>query len=196
VIAPVFDDFDSDGQVFDFDELANHLLEQGLETSPSRIHGCLVGLLAAGAASEREVALAALSDSMDLQVHGELAEQVMALYAVTAAALADDEFDFHLLLPDDEVDIAQRTDAMAQWCKGFLAGFALVAASAGEGQAPAAMSADSSEILKDIAAISEASVDEEAEEEELEGSYFELVEYLRFAVLNVFLDNAASPDEA
>ncbi len=192
----MFDDFDSDSQVFDFDELANHLLEQGLETSPSRIHGCLAGLLAAGAASERELALAALADGMDLQLHGELAEQVMALYSITAAALTDDEFDFHLLLPDDEVAIAQRTDAMAQWCKGFLAGFALVAASADEGRAPAAMSADSSEILKDIAAIAEASFDDEAEEEESEESYFELVEYLRFAVLNVFLDNVASLSEA
>ena len=191
----MFDDLDSESGVFDFDELANHLLEQGLETSPSRIHGCLTGLLAAGAARERELALAALADGMDLHLHGELAEQVMGLYAVTAAALADEEFDFHLLLPDDEVDIQQRTDAMAQWCKGFLAGFALVAASEEEGQAPAAMSADSAEILKDIAAIAEASVDEEAEEEESEESYFELVEYLRFAVLNVFLDNADSAGE-
>ena len=191
----MFDDLDSESGVFDFDELANHLLEQGLETSPSRIHGCLTGLLAAGAARERELALAALADGMDLHLHGELAEQVMGLYAVTAAALTDEEFDFHLLLPDDEVDIQQRTDAMAQWCKGFLAGFALVAASEEEGQAPAAMSADSAEILKDIAAIAEASVDEEAEEEESEQSYFELVEYLRFAVLNVFLDNADSAGE-
>ncbi|MEM8548143.1 MAG: UPF0149 family protein [Pseudomonadota bacterium] len=188
----MFDDVNGDGQVFDFDELANHLLEQGLQTSPSGIHGCSSGLLAAGGGSEGEFALSALADALDLHVHGELAEQVMALHTTTAAALADEEFEFHLLLPDDEVEIAQRTEAMAHWCKGFLAGFALAAASAGDSEAPAAMSTESSEILRDIAAIAEAGVDEQADEEESEESYVELVEYLRFAVLNLALDNAAS----
>ncbi|MFT7266528.1 MAG: hypothetical protein ACI9A2_004622, partial [Halioglobus sp.] len=37
----MYDD-DTDGpQIFDFEELANHLLEQGLQSSPSDIHGCL-----------------------------------------------------------------------------------------------------------------------------------------------------------
>lgn len=31
---------------FDFDEIADHLLEQGPERSPSELHGALCGLLA------------------------------------------------------------------------------------------------------------------------------------------------------
>ena len=109
----------------------------------------------------------------------------MRLYTVTASALIDDEFDFHLLLPDDEVEIDQRTDSLAAWCSGFLAGFALVSADTENG---AKLSADSTEILKDIAQIAQAGVDSEAEEEESEESYFELVEYLRFASMNLYLD--------
>ena len=37
--------------VLDFDEIADHLLEQGALVSPSRVHGCLCGLLSAGATS-------------------------------------------------------------------------------------------------------------------------------------------------
>ena len=55
-------------EVFDFDEFANHLLEQGLQSSPSEIHGCLTGLLASGASVEAELALVALSDVLDLNV--------------------------------------------------------------------------------------------------------------------------------
>ena len=56
----MFDDIDPSIGVFDFDELADHLLEQGLEASPSTLHGCLCGLLAAGAPAEPEAGLALL----------------------------------------------------------------------------------------------------------------------------------------
>jgi len=182
----MYDNFDGGPGVFDFEEIANHMVEQGVESSPSTVHGCLCGLLAAGAPSEAEVCLDALDQALGLSVHGELAEQVMQLYTVTAAALLDDEFDFYPLLPDDEVDIAERTGEMAAWCKGFLAGFAHV--SVGAEKSPPALSEDSGEILKDFAKISQAIIDDQDSEEELENSYMELVEYLRFAALNVFMD--------
>ena len=182
--------FDQPGDeigVFDIDELSNHLLEQGLETSPSRIHGCLCGLLAAGAPGQPEAGLALLGQALELTLHGELAGQVMQLYQVSAAALEDEEFDFHPLLPDDEVDIETRTLAVADWASGFLSGFAQVN--------QAQVGQDSSEILRDFAAIAEASVDEGEEEEESENAYMEIVEYLRFASLNVFMDSRSERKE-
>ena len=152
-------------RVFDFDELANHLLEQALQSSPSDIHGCLCGLLAAGAAVEPELALAALADALDIELRGELAEQVMQLYQVSAAALEDEEFDFHPLLPDDEADIETRTTALAGWSRGFLAGFALVSAGAAS-EAENAVSKDSAEVLKDFAAIARAEADDQDREDE------------------------------
>jgi len=188
----MYDVFDGEQGVFDFDEIANHMLEQGVDSSPSAVHGCLCGLLAAGAKNEAEVCLDALSAALDLNVHGELADQVMQLYRITAAALQDDEFDFHPLLPDDEVDIVERTAELVAWCKGFLAGFAHVSVAADKDAS--ALSQDSGEILKDVAAIAQAGVDDEDSEEELEESYMELVEYLRFAALNVYMDNAMRED--
>jgi len=177
--------------VFDFDEFANHLLEQGLQSSPSEIHGCLTGLLASGAPPEAELALLALTDVLDLNVHGELAGQTMELYTVTAAALSDEEFDFHPLLPDDETQISERTTALACWCSGFLGGLAQGTAALSE--PPARLSKESREILQDIEAFSQARVEEGADEEESEESYFEIGEYLRFAVLNIHMDNQPGP---
>jgi yecA family protein len=177
-------------EVFDFDEFANHLLEQGLQSSPSEIHGCLTGLLASGAPVEAEFALLALSDVLDLNVHGELASQAMQLYTVTSAALLNEEFDFHPLLPDDETDIAERASALASWCSGFLGGMAQGVATGPESAAKP--SKECRGILKDIEAFSQAGEDdEEADEEESEESYFEIAEYLRFAVLNIHMDNQA-----
>jgi uncharacterized protein YgfB (UPF0149 family) len=177
----MYDGVDDRIDVFDFEELANHLLEQGLQTSPSALHGCLCGLLAAGATAQPEVGLAGLEQALELSLHGELAGQVMQLYTVTGAALEDEEFDFHPLLPEDSVDIDQRTSALADWCGSFLAGFAQAN--------QAAVNPDGSEILKDIAAIAQAGVDEEAGDTESEDSYVDVVEYLRFAVLNAYMDS-------
>jgi hypothetical protein len=185
------DDAPENAAVFDFDEVADHLLEQGLENSPSELHGCLCGLLAGSAAGEPEAGLAALNRALDVDVHGELAELLLRLYAVTAAALEDDEFDFHPLLPDDAVELAPRTAALGAWCRGFLAGYADAGGSAG--QPGSTLPGSSGEVLKDFAAIAAAAVDEDASEEESENSYAELVEYLRFAALNVYMDNMGSP---
>ncbi len=176
----MFDAPPGETEVFDFDEIANHLVEQGLDNSPSELHGCLCGLLAAGAQASAEAGLAGLNQALNLDLHGDLAALVMQLYEVTDGALRDEAFDFHPLLPADDSDIESRTESVAAWCRGFLAGYAR-AANGNAGR-------DAGEILKDIAAIAEAAVDREAEEEESENSLVEIVEYLRFAVLNIFMD--------
>lgn len=173
------------------DELADALLEQGLAVSPSRLHGCLCGLWAGGAPPEADWGLAAVIRVLDVTLHGELAGQVLALYSASGAALDSEMLDFYPLLPPDDEDIARRADALADWCSGFLAGYA--EATAGSSRTSAAAS-DSAEILRDFAAISEAAADEESLPEEQEGSYAELVEYVRFAALNAALDARGEAD--
>lgn len=171
---------------FDFEELANQLLEQGLAASPADLHGCIVGLLAAGASPEAEAGLAGLNQALDLDLHGELAEQMMALYLATALALRDDDFDFYPLLLDDSADLASRTAALAAWCRSFLSGYAQVSAASELQQS--ALPGDSSEVLSDLAAIAEADPDDIEEDEESERAYAELTEYIRFAALNAYAD--------
>ena len=173
---------------FDFEELANQLMEQGLEASPADLHGCLSGLLASGASHEAEAGIDGLVQALDLDLHGELAEQVMALYVATAQCLDNDEYDFYPLLLDDSADIVSRTSALAGWCRSFLAGY--TQGSTGAGRQLNVLPGDSSEILRDLAAIAEADLEELAEDEEAEKSYAELTEYIRFAALNAYADNA------
>jgi hypothetical protein len=59
----------------------------------------------------------------------------------------------------------------------------------GEDRSTPRLSEDSNEILKDFAAIARAGLDDSEDSEEEEGSYMELVEYLRFAALNLYMDN-------
>ncbi len=186
----MYDELPDDVGVFDFDEFANHLLDQGVLASPSQLHGCLCGLLGAGAPAQPEYGLNALAQALDLDLYGELASRIMQLYTVTDAALQDEEFTFAPLLPDDEEEIALRTAALANWCDGFMAGFAYVAAA--QEKNGAALSQEVGEILRDITAMAQAEPAEDESDEDAEDSYIELVEYLRVAVVNVFMDNMAT----
>jgi uncharacterized protein YgfB (UPF0149 family) len=178
--------------VFDFDEFADHLVDQGMLVSPSQLHGCLCGILCTGAPTEAEYGLDALSQALDIVMHGELASRIMQLYTVTEVALKDEEFTFLPLLPDDDEEIGLRASALASWCDGFMSGFAYVIA--GDEETAAALSQDTGEVLKDIAAMAQAHADDESEEDS-EDSYIELVEYLRAAVVNVFLDSLATTED-
>ena len=138
-----------------------------------------------------EDCLAATGQALDLALQGELAEISLELAGQTLAALTDEEFTFQLYLPDDEVEIEQRVQALAEWCRGFLAGFALMVSGSGG----AGLDSDTGESLRDIAAMAEAAVDAEAEVEESESSFFEISEYLRFATLDLFMSHLDSGDE-
>jgi uncharacterized protein YgfB (UPF0149 family) len=179
---------------FDYEELANLLLEQGQAVSPADLHGCITGLLAAGASEQSEAGLAALNRTLDLDLHGDLAEQAMAMYLATGKSLRDEDLEFQPLLMDDSADLVSRTAALAGWCRSFVTGYTDVAAAAGARQA--SLPGDSSEILGDIAAIAEADLEDLVEDEESETAYAELTEYIRFAALNAYADRVIERGDA
>ncbi len=170
----------------DFDELANHLLDQGILSSPSELHGCLAGLLGGGAGHEPSAGLAGLGNALQIDVHGELADGLQQMYARTVAAVESEDLNFVPLLPGDETELAQRAQALADWCRGFLSGFAQARVS--EGLTDAGVAADSAEALRDFAAIAQADAEED-DPDEAERAYAELVEYLRVAAMNVIADS-------
>lgn len=181
----MFDDDEDKVAVFLFDDLANQLLEQGSEVSPSEIHGCFSGMLASGASALAEVGLDGATQALEMDAHGELASHLMQLYRATDDALRDEEFGFQPVLPDDDDEIEARTAALVGWCRGFLTG---VAHTSAQGLRHS-WSGDAKEILEDIAAMTQAEVSDEEDEDEAEGSFLELVEYLRMGVLNLFTES-------
>jgi uncharacterized protein len=190
----MFDRLPGETGLFDFDEVADQLLEQGIALSPAEVHGCLVGLLAAGHNTDPGAGLAALNQALDLDLHGDLADEVMQLYTLSAEALGEDMFDFCPLLPDDSHELAVRTQCLAHWCQGFLAGFARSIATSGTGAET--LPGDSTEILRDFAALAQADADTyQEDDDDAELAYVELVEYMRVAAVNIFLDSRARKED-
>jgi uncharacterized protein YgfB (UPF0149 family) len=191
----ILDPHPADGGMVSFDELANALLEQGEIVSPAELHGCLCGLLGGGFEGDDDALLEQVGKTAGASLHGELADALVTLRREAIDSITEGNLDFELLLPDDGLELSQRIDAMANWCRGFLGGFAQARVEAD--RAGAAVATDSAEALRDFAAIAQAaSDDDEADEDEPERHYEELLEYLRVAAMNVLLDAAAHSGDA
>lgn len=162
-------------------------------------HGVLCGLICRNSSVSHADYLAQLAT---LQLITEPDKALSELFAdahiSTSQQLADMDMGFNLWLPDDDQPLHERTDALAQWCTGLLAGLGL------GGELPV-LSQEATEALHDIRQIAKAaypqvgmtdaereqvlemeiSFDEEPDEEveDDENALMEIVEYARVVTL-------------
>jgi len=114
------------------------------------------------------------------------------LYKDTVIQIKDPEFSFRMLLPNDEQILAIRTQALADWCKGFLYGLGV-----GGMDSSRHTPQNVQEIVRDLIEISRVYHDDE-EEEDLEmdeASYLELSEYVRVGVMLIYEELQAERDQ-
>jgi len=175
----------------EFDELADTFWRLGVMQSPSELQGYLAGQLAVGLAVT-EAQWPEMANTFIDPVEppaGDDHQLLMDLYNATRAAMDDDQMSFQLMLPDDSLDLSQRADNLGNWCKGFMTGFAMGGKQLQSNDGQRQYSSDVSEALSDMAAISQIGLEEGDEgEERSEQDMFEIVEYLRVAVINIYLE--------
>lgn len=160
--------------------------------SLAECHGVACGLLARSPDSGADAYFALLAMLEVVSEPGPgLREALDELRQAAGQQLADEELGFVLWLPTDDESLEDRTEALAQWCSGFLA-----ALGAGQADRLQTLSAEGAEALVDLREIARAGVveedpdahSEEAQEafdpvEGQEQAFVEIVEYIRIAVL-------------
>lgn len=163
----------------DHDQLDAALKRCGSSWNAGQVHGLLCSQLSVGGAEGAKRWFAQVLDETDPNnaLRGECESLLDGLCAVTWRQLVERQSEFELLLPDDSDSTALRTEAMAQWCEGFLHG--LVSGKHSDDLKERLAAEPLSDIIKDMLQITRAA-SEEADEEE-ENAYAELVEYLRVA---------------
>jgi uncharacterized protein YgfB (UPF0149 family) len=159
---------------------ADLLSRAGAETGASECHGFLCGQLCAAEAPDEDL----WAELLDLQTRDEmLAErchaEVRRLVQDLESELRSSELSFRLLLPDEERTLAERVDALGDWCHGFLNGFGLVS-----GQLGVELGEDCRELLEDMGVICRVSAGdpEDGDEEHL----LQVVEYVRVGVMTIY----------
>lgn len=152
--------------------------------SPAEWHGQICGLLCGhGSVRPIDAYLRDWARDADDRTDAKLVAMMQAVAADAHAALSRAEFDFEPLLPDDTVALDARVTALAEWAQGFL--FGVVEAGAVWSVAPAAVR----EVIADFAEIARlrgGGLDDEDDE----GAYAELVEYVRMGAMLVYVEQA------
>ncbi len=165
-----------------FAKITQVLEEAELFTSAAEVHGILSGFISGGSDLDSKSWMTHFNDvvneGMGLPKKAKLL--VNSLHSQVVSQFTDDGLGFALLLPDDELPLDDRCDAMSQWAQGFLVGFGMV--QQGLNQA----SEEVQEVIKDIRDISQVSLGFEQEDEESEIAYTEIVEYLRVGAMICF----------
>ena len=141
----------------DVDQLLN---QQGVGLTPAEMHGLISGLLCGGNTDSSWQPLVHDLTNEGLAFGHELAQALRNMHSAISDSLDDDGFLFQLYLPEgDAVSVFDRADALAGWVNHFLLGLGV-----------------SQPKLDKVN-------DEDEDQEELEMSLEEIIEYVRVAAL-------------
>ena len=165
----------------DHNELDAALRRCGSTWNAGQTHGLLCSRLALAGAEGASRWLAQVLADTDPEntLCTECQAMLEALCTSTWQQLSERQSDFMLLLPDDDDSAQVRTEAMGQWCEGFLHG--LVSETHGDELRERLASDPLCDIIKDLLEITRATVGEEADEQATDNAFADLVEYLRVA---------------
>lgn len=174
--------------------LCEQLYGAELATSPADLHGMVCGAICGGAGVTLDVLATRLLDLVGVPASQRpgLTGHLAQFIDEAGVALAREELDFQLLIPDDDDStLSARALALGQWCQGFLAGFG----TSGKQEAAASEGDDVTAVLKDFAAIAQVDFDVDDLDEE-EWHFFRVREYVRMGVLSVFLDRTDGSEKS
>ena len=164
---------------FSHNELEQKLGAASAEGGASEAHGLLAGIICAGGKSAPELWLAHfLGENTLSAAASEVSEQLTGLHTDILRQFNDDAFGFNLMLPEDDAPLSLRTEALSQWCSGFLYGLAL-----GGVREDVEIPENVSEVMKDFYEIAHARFAYEATDDADEAAYMEIAEYVRMSVL-------------
>ncbi|WP_040260241.1 YecA/YgfB family protein [Pseudomonas massiliensis] len=165
-----------------YSAFATLLASNGYPVTPAELQGLLLGRSCAGAGFDAEPWLDDAVEVLGAPAEGNVRQALLGLQEMVKAELTGDDMTVVLLLPGDELPLAERAAALGHWCQGFLTGFGLAA-----GAAP--LSAEAREVLQDLSAIAQVQ-DALEESEDGESDYMEVMEYLRVAPLLLYSELA------
>lgn len=168
-----------------YEDIADLIDEIDGKATAADLHGMVCGELAAGMAAPDDAWLKACLRYLDTSnlPSGAAKRELILMRDQSFDLLQDEQLSFAMLLPDENVELCDRAEALGQWCKGFINGFAVAEKLGGRDFSKVE---DLQEILADFAAVAEIDSDDDDDSDEAENDFMQLTEYVKMAVLTVF----------
>ncbi|MEG0198937.1 MAG: UPF0149 family protein, partial [Acinetobacter sp.] len=101
-----------------------------------------------------------------------------------AHALSDDELDYLPMLPDDNHLLADRVQALADWCAGVVLGFGLASGN---------IRVEEQELIEHLQDVAAVEFEDSDNDEEGEESYQELYEFVRLIPVSLSIGRSKIP---
>ncbi|ARG96239.1 UPF0149 family protein [Legionella micdadei] len=171
----------------DYQNFNNVISILDLPFSGSELHGMMCGYLCAGAASEGEAYLRALTSSKKDKSTRAAALAIFEVYTISQQQLGNFDFGFELLLPSEEESLMDRAQAFSEWCEGFTQSMAISGINAEQFQEE-----ESQEALQHLQEFAQLDYESLEVNEEDEKALMEVSEYARMAVLRLYGDLKSS----
>ncbi len=154
------------------------LNQQNVGLTPAEMHGLISGILCGGNTDSSWQPLVHDLTNEGLAFSQDLAQALREMHSATSDALEDDGFMFQLYLPDDEeTTVFDRADGLAGWVNHFLLGLGMTQPKLDK------VTGETGEAIDDLRNIAQLGYDEGEDQEELEMSLEEIIEYVRVAAL-------------
>lgn len=184
---------EADYTVADFDWLANVYNSHNAINHPSELHGLLFGALSGGVRMSADEWMTLVMDHMgieelDTSRQTNLNQDLIDFYQKVSESVEKDSSALKLLLPDDDYALSERLESLALWVRGFLEGLAISAQGA-----LSKVDEELQEILRDFVEISQLDA-RVSDSEEGEREFFEICEYVRIGVLNLYAEFNQLPE--
>ncbi|WP_157919332.1 UPF0149 family protein YgfB [Escherichia coli] len=161
-----------------YNEMNQYLNQQGTGLTPAEMHGLISGMICGGNDDSSWLPLLHDLTNEGMAFGHELAQALRKMHSGTSDALQDDGFLFQLYLPDgDDVSVFDRADALAGWVNHFLLGLGVTQPKLDK------VTGETGEAIDDLRNIAQLGYDEDEDQEELEMSLEEIIEYVRVAAL-------------
>lgn len=139
-------------------------------SSPSELHGLLTGIVCVTQAPTSEQWSQILNTLNVPPLSVEALESLTDEADDVANALSDDDLDYLPMLPDDNHGLAERVQALADWCAGVVLGFGLASGN---------IRAEEQELIEHLQDVAAVEFEDSDNDEEGEESYQELYEFVR-----------------
>lgn len=160
-----------------YDAVNQALRQQAVALTAAEMHGLVSGLLCGGNRDASWQALVHDLTNEGIAFPQALNAPLQELYQVTRETLEDDGFEFRMLMPDDDASVFDRADALSGWVNHFLLGLGVMQPKLAQ------VKDDVGEAIDDLRNIAQLGYEEDEDQEELEQSLEEVVEYVRVAAI-------------
>lgn len=161
-------------------KLENTLAKLGAQLNAAETHGLLTGILSLAYTANAETWQSTLLDNLDCATPTKTQWGVLrATSNNIVEGLSDLNFSFDLLLPDDDMPLEERVDALCFWCRGYLSGLGLIGITKED-----LANETINELIQDLSQLAHTNMETDASEDD-ENNFVELVEFVRVAVQNI-----------